>query len=393
MNRHPRLDRLGAYPFERLESLLADLTINSDLPLINAGAGEPRLPLPDFVADTLQDNLDGFSRYPPTRGSLTLRQSIADWLMRRYPGIAVDADTQLLTANGTREALFAIAHAAIDPEADERPFVLLPNPMYQIYLGAAWMAGATPYPVPALPASGFQPDWQQLPDEVWSRAALIYCCSPSNPTGWVADAETYRYLLDRAQQSDALLVADECYSEIYYRTPPVGLLQVAAEIGHRDFANAIVFNSLSKRSALPGLRSGLIAGDSRWIERFAKLRSYTGAATPLPLQRVAAKAWSDERHVADNLNIYRDSLDAFYTALGRGEPADGGFFVWLPVPDDQQFAREAFAQLSIKLLPGSFLGVAGDGGVNPGEGFVRIALVDGVDRARELGERLRSLLP
>ncbi|MDX8413022.1 MAG: aminotransferase class I/II-fold pyridoxal phosphate-dependent enzyme [Mariprofundales bacterium] len=392
MNQQPRLDQLGDYPFEKLDALLADITPNPTLPLINAGAGEPRLPLPSFVAERLQASLDGFSRYPPTRGTEDLRQAIANWLMRRYPAITVDAATQVLTANGTREALFAIAHAAVNPEASDKPFVLLPNPMYQIYLGAACTAGAIPYPVPSSKERDFAPDWEQVPDEVWRKTALIYCCSPSNPTGWMADAAAYRFLLEKAQQHDALLVADECYSEIYYRDAPVGLLQVAHNAGCPDFANCIVFNSLSKRSALPGLRSGLIAGDARWIAPFAKLRSYTGPATPLPLQSVAAQAWSDETHVARNLAVYRNSLDAFYSALGLGKPAAGGFFVWLAVEDDQQFARAAFATQSVKLLPGSFLGMVGEGGVNPGAGFVRIALVDGAEVASDLGSRLRCLM-
>jgi len=388
----PRLDRLGAYPFERLDALLAGIGSNPALPLINAGVGEPHLPLVPFVAETVNAGLEGFSRYPPIRGTDGLRQAIADWLMRRYPGITVDAASQVLAANGTREALFAIAHAAINPEATAKPFVLLPNPMYQIYLGAAWRAGAIPYPVPSLADNGFSPDWGRVPDSVWDNTALIYCCSPSNPTGWVAGTEEYRFLIEKAQQHDILLVADECYSEIYYRNAPVGLLQVANDIGQSDFANCLVCNSLSKRSALPGLRSGLIAGDANWIRRFAKLRSYTGPATPLPLQHVAAKAWADEVHVVQNLAVYRESLDAFYSAFGSGEPADGGFFVWLAVEDDQHFARTAFGEQSVKLLPGSFLGMEGANGINPGVGFVRIALVDGAKIARELGHRMRFLV-
>jgi len=387
----PRLDRLGAYPFERLDALLANAVVNPALPLINAGAGEPRLPLPPFVADAVNGALTGFSRYPPTRGTVDLRQAIADWLMRRYPTITVDADSQILAANGTREALFAIAHAVINPEATRKPWVLLPNPMYQIYLGAAWTAGGIPYPVPAMANNGFAPDWRQLPEDVWHHTALVYCCSPSNPTGWVATAADYRFLIKKAQQYDFLLVADECYSEIYYHTPPVGLLEVAHDMGDDNFSHCLVCNSLSKRSALPGLRSGLIAGDSHWIARFAKLRSYTGPATPLPLQAVAAKAWHDELHVTENLSIYRESLDAFYSAFGSGTPADGGFFVWLAVDDDEAFAHAAFSQQSVKLLPGSYLGMEDCNGNNPGRGFVRIALVDGVQTARELGLRLRRL--
>jgi len=388
----PRLDRLSAYPFERLATLLQHRDPNPDLHLIDAGAGEPRLPLPSFVAGELAGALDGFSRYPPTRGSDLLRQAIAEWLMRRYPGIAVDAASQVLTANGTREALFAVAHAFINPEAEERPFVLLPNPMYQIYLGAAWTSGAIPYPVPCDAAGGFAPQWDQVPDHIWQRTALIYSCSQSNPTGWVASHAHYAGLLDRAHKHHCVLVADECYSEIYYRDPPAGLLQVAAEQGVTDFSHCLVFNSLSKRSALPGLRSGLIAGDANLIARYAKLRSYTGVATPLPLQQVATAAWHDEAHVQSNLATYRASLDAFYHAFGCGEAADGGFFVWLPVQDDCQFAIDAFQQQSVRLLPGSFLSMEDSQGTNPGAGYVRIALVDGAESAAELGRRLRQLV-
>ncbi|MDX8408905.1 MAG: aminotransferase class I/II-fold pyridoxal phosphate-dependent enzyme [Mariprofundales bacterium] len=387
-----RLEKLGAYPFERLTELLKGVVANPDLHLIDAGAGEPRLPLPPFVANELAATLDGFSRYPPTRGTDLLRQSIADWLMRRYPNITVDATSQVLTANGTREALFAVAQAVIDPEAAQKPYVLLPNPMYQIYLGAAWMAGGIPYPVPCCADNGFAPQWALVPDQVWQHTALIYNCSPSNPTGWIAGRDDYAALLDRAHRHNAVLVDDACYSEIYYRDPPMGLLQVAMEQGCGDFSHCLVFNSLSKRSALPGLRSGFVAGDAALIARYAKLRSYTGAATPLPLQRVAAAAWSDESHVQQNLAIYRDSLDAFFQAFGRGEPADGGFFVWLPVNDDLQFAIDAFSQQSVRLLPGSFLAMENRQGDNPGSGFVRIALVDGVEKAAEIGQRLRGLM-
>ncbi len=391
MNPQPRLDRLGAYPFERLASLLQDLEPNPGLALIDAGAGEPRLPPPAFVAEEMTTSLGGFSRYPPTRGTMELRRAIAAWIARRYPGVTVDPETEVLSANGTREALFAVAHAAIDPEADPKPFVLLPNPMYQIYLGGAWTAGGIPHPVATSRTGRGAPQWECVPDEVWRRTALVYCCSPSNPTGWVADSQTYRWLIEQAQRYDFLLVADECYSEIYYRTPPVGLLQVAVEMGMSGFRNCLAFNSLSKRSGLPGLRSGLIAGDRAWIRRFAKLRSYTGPATPLPIQKVATRAWEDEAHVQRNLRCYRESLDAFHDAFGWGQPASGGFFAWLPVHDDEIFARRAYSEQSVRLLPGRYLGMDDDRRENPGYGFVRIALVDGVDAARALGMRLRKL--
>lgn len=390
-NAQPRLDRLGAYPFERLSALLADCAINAALAPIDAGAGEPRMPLPDFVRPALESGIDGFSRYPTTRGSDALRQAIADWLMRRYALPSVDAKTQVLAANGTREALFAVAHALVDPEAGEKPYVLMPNPMYQIYLGAAVTAGALPWFMPCTPASGFGPDFDAVPEAVWARTAMVYVCSPSNPTGWIAAREHYVRLLDLAERHDFVIVADECYSEIYLDAPPVGLLQVAAETGRSDYARCLVMNSLSKRSALPGLRSGLIAGDARLVARFAKLRSYTGPATPLPLQAVAAAAWNDEAHVKAHRAVFRDSLGAFFEAWGEGSPPAGSFFVWLPVDDDEAFARAAYTQQAVTVLPGSYLGAVDADGFNPGAGYIRAALIDGPSKAAELAHRLRAV--
>ena len=390
-NAQPRLDRLGAYPFERLSALIVGCAINAELAPIDAGAGEPRMPLPGFVRPALEAGIDGFSRYPTTRGSDALRQAIADWLMRRYALPSVDAKTQVLAANGTREALFAVAHALVDPEADEKPYVLMPNPMYQIYLGAAVTAGALPWFMPCTPASGFGPDLDAVPEAVWARTAMVYICSPSNPTGWIAGREDYARLLDLADRYDFAIVADECYSEIYLDAPPPGLLQVAAETGRTDYARCLVMNSLSKRSALPGLRSGLIAGDARLIARFAKLRSYTGPATPLPLQGIAAAAWSDEAHVKAHRAVFRDSLGAFFAAWGEGEPPTGSFFVWLPVGDDEAFARAAYTQQAVTVLPGSYLGAADAYGFNPGAGYIRAALIDGPSKAAQLAHRLRAV--
>jgi N-succinyldiaminopimelate aminotransferase len=390
-NAQPRLDQLGAYPFERLSALLAGITPDPALAAIDAGAGEPRLPLPGFVRPVLEAHLDGFSRYPTTRGSEFLRQAIAGWLTRRYGLAAVDYRTQVLAANGTREALFAVAHALVNPEAAAKPYVLMPNPMYQVYLGAAVTAGGRPWLMPCTAATGFGPDWQAVPESVWKDTAMVYVCSPSNPTGWIANRDDYAHLLELAERFDFTIVADECYSEIYLDTPPVGLLQVAAETGRHDFARCLVMNSLSKRSALPGLRSGLIAGDARLIARFAKLRSYTGPATPLPLQRIAAAAWSDETHVQAHLAVFRDALHAFYQAWGEGMPPAGGFFAWLAVGDDEAFARAAFAQQAVTVLPGCYLGAEDADGVNAGAGYIRAALIDGPAKAAELARRLRAV--
>jgi len=386
-----RLDELGAYPFERLKDLLRGIKLPDGLPHIDAGAGEPRLPLPDFVHEVLNDNLSGFSRYPSTKGSDVLHRAIADWLKRRYGLAEVDADSQILSANGTREALFAVAHALVNPEAPEKPYVLMPNPMYQIYLGGAVLSGATPYLLPCTPESGFAPQLESVPDEVWQRTAFVYVCSPSNPTGWIAEAAYYAELFALADRFDFNIVSDECYSEIYTHEPPAGLLQVAESLGRKAFSRCLVMNSLSKRSALPGMRSGFIAGDASLITRFAKLRTYTGAATPLPLQHVAAAAWSDEAHVQRHLAVYRASLNAFFEAYGEGEAPAGSFFVWLPVANGEAFAKAAYEQQAITVLPGAYLSADDSHDNNPGTGFIRAALVDGPDKAAELAQRLRKV--
>jgi len=388
----PRLNQLGAYPFERLHSLFEGVVPNAALTAIDAGAGEPRLPLPAFVQPALQANLGGFSKYPPTRGTADLRDAIAAWLMRRFGLPSVDAATQVLSANGTREALFAVAHALVNPQlAGDKPYVLMPNPMYQIYLGAALTAGAQAYFMPCTPETGLAPDLDAVPDAVWQRTAFVYICSPSNPTGWIADAAYYQKLLALADVHDFYLVSDECYSEIYWQKKPIGLLEACQNIGRNDFSRCLVMNSLSKRSALPGLRSGFIAGDATLISRFAKLRSYTGPATPLPLQQVATAAWRDEAHVQANLGVYRQSLAAFFDAYGEGDVPAGSFFVWLPVADGEAFAKAAFEQQAVTVLPGSFLSGEDGNGINPGRGFIRAALVDGPEKAAELAHRLRKV--
>lgn len=388
---HARLDSLGAYPFERLKLLLDGITLPAGLAHIDAGAGEPRLPLPDFVAATLNDHISGLSRYPTTRGGDELRRAVAGWLIRRYGLSGVDAARQVLSANGTREALFAVAEALVDPDAVEKPVVLMPNPMYQIYFGAAVLAGAEPCVMPCTAETGFAPDLAAVPEDVWSRTAFIYVCSPSNPTGWIADEDWYGELFSLADRHDFNIVSDECYSEIYMHEAPAGLLQVAEKLGRKDFSRCLVMNSLSKRSALPGMRSGFIAGDAALISRFAKLRAYTGPATPLPLQHVAAAAWSDEVHVQRHLEVYRQSLTAFFAEYGEGTPPAGSFFVWLPVADGESFAKAAYEQQAVTVLPGAYLSATDEQGNNPGQGFIRAALVDGPEAAAELARRLKRV--
>jgi len=392
MNKHEqyRLNQLGEYPFARLSKLLKGLAPNPVLEFIDAGAGEPRLPLPSFVRATLQQHLAGFSKYPTTTGNDFLRQSIAGWLKRRFSLKTIDANTQVLSANGTREALFAAAHALVNPDSDKKPWVMMPNPMYQIYLGAAITAGGKPFLQPCLQENSFAPDIDGISEEIWRDTALVYVCSPSNPTGWVASEVYYTKLLNLAEKHDFYVLADECYSEIYYENKPVGLLEVAQNMGNSEYTRCLVMNSLSKRSALPGLRSGLIAGDANLIKRFAKLRSYTGPATPLPLQHIAAAAWDDEVHVTQHLKVYRDSLDAFFGVYGGRIPA-GSFFVWLPVDDEESFVRKAYQEQAVKLLPGSYLGAVDEQGLNAGAGYVRAALVDGVAKAETLAYRVKNI--
>lgn len=389
----PRLDQLGAYPFERLNRLLDGLTPNPGLEHIDAGAGEPRLPLAGFVGEALLEHASGFCRYPPSRGSAELRQAVCKWLKHRYGLAGLDADAHVISANGTREALFAVAHALVNPEADAKPFVAMPNPMYQIYLGAAVTAGAVPYFLSCKAENAFEPRLEDVPEDVWRQTALTYVCSPSNPTGWTADEDYYARLLALADQHDFFILADECYSEIYWQEPPIGLLEAAEQHGRKAFSRCLVFNSLSKRSAMPGLRSGFVAGDAELVARFAKLRSYTGPATPLPLQHVAAAAWADEAHVQASLNSYRASLKAFYEAYGEGAPPAGAFFVWLPVGEgnDEAFAKTAFEQQAVTILPGRYLGAADHAGVNPGVDYIRAALVDGPGKAAELARRLKAV--
>jgi len=390
-----RLEKLGAYPFERLKALLAESEPNPGLVPIDAGAGEPRLPLPAFVANTFSAHLSGFSKYPSTIGGMELRQAIADWLQRRYDLQSINPATQVLSANGTREALFAIAHALVNPEAQPKPNVMMPNPMYQIYLGAALTAGGEPVFLPCTADNGFAPDLEAIDAAVWRNTALVYVCSPSNPTGWIANADYFARLLELADAYDFYIVSDECYAEIYWQDKPVGLLQVAESLGREGFSRCLVMNSLSKRSALPGMRSGLIAGDAELIKRFAKLRSFTGPATPLPLQAVATAAWSDEAHVQQHLAVYRHSLQAFFDIYGGGAddtkiPA-GSFFVWLPVEDEEAFATAAYEQQAVTILPGSYLAAEDGYGNNPGTGYIRAALVDGPECAAELARRLRAV--
>jgi N-succinyldiaminopimelate aminotransferase len=394
---NPDLDRLQPYPFERLRALLAGATPPAALAPIALSIGEPQHPVPEPVRAALVAALDGLGRYPVTAGSPELRQAIAAWCTRRYalPPGRLDPERQLLPVSGSREALFAFAQAAIDRRRD--PLVAMPNPFYQIYEGAALLAGAEPYFLDCTAAGGYIPDFDAVPAAVWDRCQLLFVCSPGNPTGAVLDQATLQRLLALAERHDFIVAADECYSELYRdeAAPPPGLLQAALAAGHHGFERCMVFNSLSKRSSVPGLRSGFVAGDADLIARFRLYRSYHGATLPPPVQAASIAAWDDEAHVVDNRARYRAKFAAVAPILAgvlRFELPPAGFFLWPETPgDDRDFARALFAARHVTVLPGQFLSrptAAGD----PGRGRVRIALVAPLDACVEAAERIRDHL-
>ena len=401
---NPNLDRLHLYPFEKLAELKAGAEPPADRAHIPLSIGEPRHAPPAIVLDTLREALPEIARYPATKGQPALREAMADWLTRRFaltPGL-LDPETNVLPVAGTREALFAIAQAVVarDGSDGQPPVVLMPNPFYQIYEGAALLAGAEPYYYPTLPENGFLPDFDAIPESIWQRAQLLYVCSPGNPSGAIINAERYQSLLDTARRHDVVVAADECYSEIYFDedAPPTGLLEVAAtREGAEPFENVIVFHSLSKRSNLPGLRSGLVAGDAALLKRFLRYRTYQGCALPLPTQLASITAWNDEAHVRANRGFYREKFDAVLEIL---EPVvgievrrpDAGFYLWAGVEgDERDFARRLFAEQNVTVLPGRYLSRETDG-VNPGAGFVRMALVAELDDCVEAAQRIRAML-
>jgi N-succinyldiaminopimelate aminotransferase len=391
------LDRLHRYPFERLNRLLADAP-RPPCPVTDLAIGEPREPTPGFILDALAGELPASSRYPLTRGGNELRRAAAAWLARRFaiPADLLDPDRHILPVNGTREALFSFAQCAIDRTAED-PVVVLPNPFYQIYEGAALLAGARPWYVAATPSSGYRSDFSAVPDSIWRKCQLLYLCSPANPTGSVLEAADLDALLGLSEQHGFIIAADECYSEIFpdEDRAPAGLLQEAVRAGRPDFRNCIVFHSLSKRSSMPGLRSGFVAGDAQLMRPFHLYRTYHGCAMPPPIQAASVAAWSDETHVRENRQRYRERFDAVIdilrpcTAVNRPE---GGFYLWLRTPgDDERFARTLYEKHHVRVLPGSYLGRV-TGGDNPGAGHVRIALVAPLEECVRAAMGVRELM-
>jgi N-succinyldiaminopimelate aminotransferase len=396
---NPALDLLKPYPFERLAELKKDINPNGLLKHISLSIGEPKHETPGFVFDTIKDNLDGLTKYPSTKGLPELRQTISRWIEKRFNlgDDKIDPETQVLPVNGTREALFSFAQAVINKK-EKDPLVVMPNPFYQIYEGAAILAGATPYFVNACERTYYIPDFDNIPKNIWKHCQLLYICSPGNPSGEVIDKSTLQKLIKIAQQHNFIIASDECYSELYQEEhrPPPGLLEAANNMGLTDFKNLVVFNSLSKRSNVPGLRSGFIAGDAEIIQKFLLYRTYHGSAMPITTQHASIACWKDEQHVKENRLAYREKFKAFIDILSpvldiTAPPAS--FYIWLKVPcgDDEKFTSRLFEEQNITVLPGSYLSRK-TGQANPGHGYARIALVAPLDECIEAAKRIRTYL-
>jgi N-succinyldiaminopimelate aminotransferase len=393
---NPNLERLQPYPFQKLSALFKDLTPAPGLRAINLSIGEPKHPTPEFIKRALTENLDGLASYPATAGSESLRNAIADWLRRRYGLQHVDPAKQVLPVNGSREALFAFAQTVVDPS---RPgaLVVMPNPFYQIYEGATLLAGAAPEFLNVSADSGFRLDLAQLADSVWARVQLIYVCSPGNPTGSVMTLEDWRRLFELSDRHGFVIASDECYSEIYFdeARAPLGGLQAAHQLGRAGFPRLVAFGSLSKRSNVPGMRSGYVAGDAAILAKFLLYRTYHGGAMSPAVQSASVAAWQDESHVVENRRLYRDKfaqVTAMLRAVANVDMPEAAFYLWLPTPvPDTEFARTLLADYNVTVLPGSYLAREARG-VNPGRNFVRVALVPSVADCLEAAQRMQSCL-
>ncbi|MFC5499829.1 succinyldiaminopimelate transaminase [Caenimonas terrae] len=404
---NPLLSRLQPYPFERLRELFAGVTPDPAFRPISLGIGEPKHPTPEFIKQALTaamyDASTDLAAYPPTAGTPKLRAAFTGWVQRRY-GLALDPATQVLPVNGSREALFAFAQTVLDPGtgADPRPVVVCPNPFYQIYEGAALLGGADPYYAPSDPARNFAIDWGSVPAAIWARTQLLFVCSPGNPTGAVMPLDEWKMLFELSDRHGFVIASDECYSEIYFRDePPLGGLEAAARLGRSDFRNLVSFTSLSKRSNVPGLRSGFVAGDAGLLRQFLLYRTYHGSAMSPVVQAASIAAWGDERHVVENRAMYRSKFAEVTPLLAPVLDVslpDAGFYLWAGVGEsDTAFARDLLAQYNVTVLPGSYLARDSGGanpanggapGNNPGRGRIRMALVAGTAECVEAAQRI-----
>jgi len=390
---NPLLGKLHPYPFERLRALTRDIAPNAAYTPISLGIGEPRHATPPLILEALSGSFAGLASYPATAGDIALRQACADWVQRRY-GVALDAATQVLPVNGSREALFALAQTVIDPTRAGAT-VVCPNPFYQIYEGAALLAGAQTFFANSDPARNFAADWSQVPDEVWARTQLLYVCSPGNPTGAVMPLAEWQRLFELSDRFSFVIASDECYSEIYFRDEaPLGGLEAARRLGRGDLRNLVMFTSLSKRSNVPGMRSGFVAGDAAILKQFLLYRTYHGSAMSPTVQQASIAAWRDEAHVVDNRELYRRKFAQVTPVLAEVLDVrlpDAGFYLWAGVPggDDVAFARALLAQYNVTVLPGSLLAREAHG-ANPGAGRVRLALVADTAECLEAAQRIAA---
>lgn len=395
-NMNSALENLQPYPFQKLAELLKDLQPNTSLSPISLHIGEPKHATPEFIKQELANNLHELAHYPTTQGSNWLRTSIATWLAQRYQLDNINPDTQILPVNGSREALFAVAQAVVDTHTTPRPVVVCQNPFYQIYEGAALLANAELFFLNSLPENQFSPQWAQLPDQIWARTRLVYICSPNNPTGQVMTLEEWQSLFALSDRYGFVIAADECYSEIYFdeTRPPLGALQAAEKSGRSGFPRLVVFGSLSKRSNVPGLRSGFVAGDASILKKFLLYRTYHGSAMNPAVQAASTIAWSDEQHVIENRRLYKqkfaDATEILTGVLPVSMP-EAAFYLWLKTPiSDTSFCKRLYHEKNIVVLPGSYLAREANG-INPGENFVRVALVSSVAECKEAFERIREV--
>ncbi len=402
---NPNLEKLQAYPFEKLRQLFAGINPNPSYKPISLGLGEPKHATPQLIKDALVANLNGLANYPSTNGSDNLRASISNWLAKRYAIPALDPMTQILPVNGSREALFSLAQAVINPQQNAsgnlgKPIVMCPNPFYQIYEGAAYLAGAEPYFANANPAKNFAPDFSQVPDSIWQRTQLLYVCSPGNPTGAVLTLDDWKELFDLSDRYNFVIAADECYSEIYFGdTAPLGSLAAARALGRNDYPRLITLSSLSKRSNVPGMRSGFVAGDAKIIKQFLLYRTYHGGAMSPSIQAASIAAWNDEQHVIDNRALYIKKFSQVTPVLQEVLDValpDAAFYLWARVDkyiqiSDTEFAQGLYRDYNVTVLPGSFLAREAHG-INPGSQRIRMALVAEVEECMEAAQRIASFV-
>ena len=395
---NPELENLHTYPFEKLRNLLSKCNVNTKKSAITLAIGEPKHKTPKFITKELEANISNISTYPTTRGTNELKTAIINWLCRRFnlSQETLNEERNILPANGTREALFSITQAVVN-KTSGNPIVMMPNPFYQIYEGAALLAGAEPYYLNCIEENKYIPDLSLVPKEIWQRCQLFYLCSPGNPSGAVVDFDFIKELMMLADKYNFIIASDECYSEIYYNEeqPPLSLLEYAKKLGNFEYKRCLIFHSLSKRSNVPGLRSGFVAGDSEIIEIFYRYRTYHGCAMPLHVQKASIAAWNDEKHVRENRDIYREKFLKVCVELKSVlpvTPPSGGFYLWPKLNcSDIDFAKELYTSENVEVLPGSYLSRNVDC-INPGDKRVRIALVAETDVCIEAAKRIKGFI-